>query len=50
MGLYELSVSLLGTLPQEATYLYSIFALLLGILAVFIILIPFIILIKVGGK
>lgn len=50
MDIYSLSESLLGILPQESTYLYSILTLILCIAIIFVILSPFIILLKLGGK
>lgn len=50
MNLYDLSVDILGELPQSSEYLYSILTLLLCILAIFVIVAPFILIIKIGGK
>ena len=50
MALYDLACDILGELPQSAEYLYSILTLLLCILALFVIISPFILLIKIGGK
>ena len=50
MALYDLAVDILGELPQSSEYLYGILTLFLCILYLFVIISPFILLLKIGGR
>lgn len=51
MNLYNLSVLILGELPQKFEILYALLTFLLAILAIVIIISPFILIFKIlGGK
>lgn len=51
MNLYDLSVSILGTLPDEFTFIYGLFTFILAVCSVFLLLSPFILIFKLmGGK